>query len=251
MPAKSVFEIYAREYDLMTNAVAREKYHQKEVQALVDRFRPQSVLDAGCASGLTALLFARQGVETVGLDRSRAMIEVAKDTRGDSSLPLSFRTGRFEKLPKTLTSRFDLVVCLANSISGLDNMRDLRVALKGFSRVLRPGGTLLLQALNYASIKEGEIFPIKATNNDGIIYTRYSRRVGKRLEIHVTRLDTNQDPMQFEPFCHEFDNFTADQVIKTATSAGFVRVSKFADLYLKRKYSKSCRDLVLVCSKSG
>ncbi len=251
MPAKSVFEVYAREYDLMTNAAAREKYHQKEVQSLIDRFQPRSVLDAGCASGLTALLFARQGIETVGLDHSRAMIEVAKETRGGEELPLSFRTGSFEKLPKTLTGRFDLVVCLANSISGLDSMADLRIALKGFLRVIRPGGTLVVQALNYASIKEGEIFPIKATNNDGIIYTRYSRRIGKRLEIHVTRLDANKEPIQFEPFCHEFDNFTVDQVVKAADTAGFAGVSKFADLYLKKIYSKSCRDLVLVCSKAG
>ncbi len=56
----SAFEKYAHEYDLITNAAQREKYHQKEVDALIARFRPRSVLDAGCASGLTAMLFARR-----------------------------------------------------------------------------------------------------------------------------------------------------------------------------------------------
>jgi ubiquinone/menaquinone biosynthesis C-methylase UbiE len=249
MKSKSVFDVYAHEYDFITNAAARESYHTREIQALIDRFHPTSVLDAGCASGLTSLLFAKQGIKTVGLDRSRKMIEVAKATRGDANLPLSFRVGHFERLPKTLNGRFDLIVCLANSISGLDSVAGLRVALAGFHRVLVSGGSLVLQALNFAAIREGELFPIKVTRNAGIVYTRYSRRIGKRLEVHVTRLDLNADPPGFEPFCHQFYNFTVDEIAKAAKRAGFVRPERFEDLYLSRRYGRKSRDLVLVVRK--
>ena len=127
---KSVFEEYAHEYGLLTNERARRVNHLKEVGALIDRFHPTSVLDAGCAIGLTSALFAGQGVTAVGLDRSRRMIAQAKKNYTETRLPLSFRTGNFERLPKALTGKFDMVVCLANSISGVGTRREL--SLRGY-----------------------------------------------------------------------------------------------------------------------
>ncbi len=126
MPAKtsdrSVFDIYAHEYDLITNAAEREKYHKKEVAAIIKRFKPETALDAGCATGLTSTLLAEIGIATVGLDSSEAMIKVATKKAKGQKLPLEYRLGRFENLPTSMTKRFDLVVCLANSISGVPTL---------------------------------------------------------------------------------------------------------------------------------
>ncbi|MDH4035612.1 MAG: methyltransferase domain-containing protein, partial [candidate division Zixibacteria bacterium] len=156
----SVFEKYAHEYDLITNAVERVNYHQKEVDALITRFAPATVLDAGCANGLTSELLARRGVNTVGLDCSRRMIQAAREKCDSKNLPLSFRVGNFERLPKSMHSEFDLVVCLANSISGVSSVAGVRKTLKNFYAVLKPGGWLVMQMLNYSSMKEGTLFPI-------------------------------------------------------------------------------------------
>lgn len=246
---KSVFELYAHEYDLITNAKQREKYHAKEVSAIIKKFRPTSVLDAGCASGLTTMLFARKGIETVGLDRSRKMIEVAKEKFAKSGFPISFRYGRFEALPKSLHGKFDLVVCLANSISGVGSVPILKKSLRGFHDVLRPGGSLVLQLLNYASIKEGEVRPIRVTENNGIVYGRYSIRRGKKLAVHVIRLEMNVNPPGFEPFCHEFDNFDPNQITKAVAASGLVSQRKYADLYLSKRFTRSSRDLVVITSR--
>jgi len=216
---------------------------------MTERFKPTSVLDAGCASGLTTMLFARNGIETGGLDRSRKMIEVANKKFVKSSYPMSFRRGSFEALPKNLHGKFDLVVCLANSISGADSVSVLKKSLRGFHDVLRPGGSLVLQLLNYASIKEGEVRPIRVTENEGIVYGRYSIRRGKKLAVHVIRLDMNDNPPKFEPFCHEFENFDPDQITKAAAASGLVSLRKYADLYLSKRSAKSSRDLVVVASR--
>jgi SAM-dependent methyltransferase len=242
MPAKrsaSVFEQYAHEYDLITNAKQREQYHQKEVDALIERFSPTRVLDAGCASGLTAMLFARRGVAAVGLDRSQRMIEVARGKFGDTDLPLEFRRGEFERLSKKLHDSFDLVVCLANSVSGVTTLAGLRKTLKNFRAILKPGGHLVVQMLNYAAVKEGALFPIRATENDGIVYQRFSERRGSRVCVYVTRLDLNRKLLDYEVFRHEFDNYDVDTINRLVTQTGFTEVRKFGDLYMKKRFGRS------------
>lgn len=246
MKQKSVFEKYAHEYDLITNAKQRAKYHEKEVDALIQRFSPTHVLDAGCASGLTSVLFARKMIQIVGLDRSRPMLQVARSKYGSLGLPLTFAQGKFEKLPKRLHNKFDLVVCLANSISGVDTLTNLRAAMKGFQAVLVPGGHLVIQMLNYKAVTEDVLLPIKATRNDNIVYVRYARRQGRRYSVHLVRLDLATDPIGFEPFCNDFDNFTYDEVTKAMKVAGFIGIKRYADLYLKTPFKKSGRDVVIV-----
>lgn len=246
---ESVFETYAHEYDLITNAAQREIYHTKEVRAVIDRFQPERVLDAGCATGLTAMLFARAGVTAVGLDKSRPMLTQAAKKYADQDLPLSFQLGQFEKLPKKLHSRFELVVCLANSISGVETLSGLRRSMKSFYDVLVPDGSLVLQMLNYKAVKADTLLPIKATHNDGLVYERFSERRGRSLFVYVTRADFGQSPPQFEIFRHEFDNFEPEQVLTALEGAGFKNIRKFANLHFTKRFSKTSRDLVITADR--
>ena len=246
---KSVFEVYAHEYDLITNAKQREPNHIKEVSALINKFHPKSVLDAGCAAGLTSMLFAKQGVEAVGLDISRPMLEQCHKKYDKTELPFSFCYGDFESLPKKLYNRFDMVACLANSISGVSTVAGLGRSFMSFYKVLKPNGILVLQMLNYTSMKEDIIFPIKATENNGIIYERFSERQKNKLFVYVTRFDMEQNPLKFEVFRHQFDNYTPDQVMKKIKLAGFKKTKKYGNLLLNKKFLKSSRDLVITAVK--
>lgn len=241
----SVFEVYAHEYDLVTNAAQREPRHAEEVAAITKRFKPTKVLDAGCASGLTTLLFARQGIETIGLDRSKKILDVAKRKRQPKKLPISYRYGAFQKLATALHGQFDLVVCLANAIAGVDTVQGLNAALWNFFAVLRPGGHLVLQMLNYAAVEEGTLMPVKATENKGIVYERFSERQGKTLSLYVTRADFGQKPPKFEVFRHRFENFTPKQVIASTRRAGFRDLREYGDLFLRKRFGPRSRDLVI------
>lgn len=246
MKTQSVFEKYAQEYDILTNAAARIKPHREEVQALIDRFRPGRVLDAGCAVGLTASLFAEQGVKAVGLDRSRSMIVEARKKYAGTRLPLSFRTGSFERLPHSLDDRFDLVVCLANSISGVGTLANLKLSFAGFFRMLRPAGALVLQSLNLAALRDGEVLPVKATQEGQIGYLRFARRRNDRYELTVVRIDMTTSPFQFEVFSHEFDSFSVDQLARALRQTGFGRIQRYGDLAMTKPFGTKSRDIVLV-----
>ena len=63
----SFFDVYAHEYDALTDASNRKTPHEREVKAMINYFEPSSVLDAGCATGLTGYLFAKNNISTTPL----------------------------------------------------------------------------------------------------------------------------------------------------------------------------------------
>ena len=92
-------------------------------------------LDAACGTGRQASLLHSLGCTTVGVDRSEAMIAVARE-----KLPeVRFEIGDVEHVPFDDES-FDLaVVSLA-----LCHLSDPGDAVTELARVLRPGGTLVI-----------------------------------------------------------------------------------------------------------
>jgi len=246
---RSFFESYPDEYDALTDAAAREKPHEREVTALIEKFRPKAVLDAGCATGLTSRLFARRGIRSVGLDRVKPMLEIARDISPFDKGLLSYKVGHFEKLPKSMTGEFDLVVCLANALGGVGTMANLKKTLANFYRVLVPGGHLVVQMLNFEAVAAGKIMPVRATRKGSVIYQRFSERRSKRLYLYVTRLDMGAKPPKFEVFRHEMDNFTPSEVTNAMRRAGFKKIERYSDLFLSKKFVRWSRDLVITARR--
>ena len=87
--------------------------------------------------------------------------------------------------------------------------------------------------------------PIKATENNGLIFERFSERRSNRLAVYVTRLDLTQKPPKYEIFRHEFDNFSVDQVLSAVNKTGFKNIRKYGHLLLTERFKKSSRDLVI------
>ncbi len=241
----SFFDKYAEEYDWLTDAGNRIAAHRKEVDALIARFSPTRVLDAGCATGLTASLFASKGVETIGLDRSRLMLAIAKRKYESANLPLSFRYGSFEALPSGLNNSSDLVVCLANSIVGVETIPNLNRSLRCFYRALRPGGYVVLQALNIDALSDEQVMPVRTTEHDGVLHTRFLERVGRRSILYILRVDKRIAPPRAEFFRNVSMSFTPDLLVEALAHAGFVNVRKHADLALTRRFSSKSRDIVI------
>ncbi|MFT4183767.1 MAG: class I SAM-dependent methyltransferase [Rhizobium sp.] len=96
-------------------------------------------LDVGCGEGRFCRMLRQQGIRTVGIDPTEALIAQARhrDPEGD------YRTGRAEDL-QLPDGFFDLVVTYLSLI----DIPDLPGAVSEMVRVLKPGGTLLIANLN-------------------------------------------------------------------------------------------------------
>lgn len=102
------------------------------------------ILDAGCGAGRLAREVARRGYSVFGMDYSYGMIERANNIcNHEDKHRVELLQGDVESIPFG-DSSFDLIVCLGviTYLNSEDN------ALDELVRVLRPGGTLILSAIN-------------------------------------------------------------------------------------------------------
>jgi len=100
----------------------------------------ERVLDAGTGTGHTALAFARQAATVVAVDFTENMLAQGRQLAQEQGLTnVDFRLGDAEAVPAE-TNEFDLVV----SRYSAHHWPHPQQALREFVRVLKPGGTLLM-----------------------------------------------------------------------------------------------------------
>jgi SAM-dependent methyltransferase len=98
--------------------------------------RPRA-LDAGCGTGLQTAVLAELGYEAHGMDLSAGLLEVARR----KPAPGALTRGDLHALPYA-AGVFDAATCCGSTLSFVD---DAGRALAELSRVLRPGGLLLVE----------------------------------------------------------------------------------------------------------
>lgn len=112
-------------------------YERPATLALLPEVAGKRVLDAGCGPGVYSEWLLDHGAEVVGLDVSSRMVAIAKErTGGRADVHVADLGG---PLPFLADASFDLVVCPLV----LEYIRDWRVPLGEFHRLLRPGGHLV------------------------------------------------------------------------------------------------------------
>lgn len=248
----SFFEKYASEYDAMTEAHLREPKHRIEVEAMIARYSPKTVLDAGCGTGLTTRLFAEKGIEAVGIDSSAEMIRLAKEKSGPAYSNVRFVTARFESMPREFNHSFDLIACIGNSISGVPTDSMLDRTFRSFRRVLKPSGWLILQMLNPAVIRKGETFGVKVSRSGDLLYHRFATRPDDRVFLNVIRTDLSTTPPSFEAFVHSYRLLSVSQFSTRLRKAGFDRVAAYSSLsFTPTSRSSPSRDLVIVARRTS
>ena len=114
----------------------------------------RSVLDLGCGSGEHSRFLAREGFRAVGLDRSEAMLEQARERPLPSNL--QFVLGEAQQAERLVEGAFGAAICLGNTLPHLKERADLENAFRGLSILLEPRGVLLFQILNYERFSIGE-----------------------------------------------------------------------------------------------
>ncbi len=139
------------EYDVMVNWQERLQKEAPFLQGLLRRAGARRVLDVGCGTGRHAIHLADLGFEVVGADPSAEMVERARENaRGKARV--RFVQAGFGGLRQAAEGTFDAVLCLGNTLPHIRSQSELVEALGDIAGVLRQGGLLVIQQLNYDRI---------------------------------------------------------------------------------------------------
>ena len=104
--------------------------------ALVDSYRPDAVLDAGCGTGRVAIELSRRGFFVVGVDVDPVMLEVAHAKAPD----LTWVEGDLTDPELEFGRAFDVVVLAGNVLIFVPTGTEGRV-IANAARWLAPGGS--------------------------------------------------------------------------------------------------------------
>ena len=114
--------------------------------------RPGSVLDAACGTGVNAAALARRGFRVHATDGSHAMVHAAAARFQREQLGIPVAQCLWADLPVTVGERFDVVLCIGNSLVHAAGHDAMVQALIGLRRMARPGGHVVIDSRNWEKL---------------------------------------------------------------------------------------------------
>lgn len=120
-----------------------------------------SICDFGCGPGLYTSRFAEKGAKVTGIDFSRRSIEYAKNVAKQKCLEIDYVNQNY--LSYETDKRFDLITMIMCDYCALSPEQREKL-LKIFYKILKPGGSILLDAYTLESYKKREEHSLYETN---------------------------------------------------------------------------------------
>jgi SAM-dependent methyltransferase len=170
------YEMLAADYDWMFDddalAHGRAINHPATARLLARISHTSTVLDAACGTGVDAAVLARRGFTVWASDGSEAMAEAAAARFRQERLAVPVLHSRWADLPAATGERFDVVLCIGNSLVHAAGRDAMVQALAGLRQMARSGGHVVVDSRNWEKLHaERQIVQVA----DRVV-TRWGRR---------------------------------------------------------------------------
>jgi len=141
------------------------------------------VVELGCGSGATAAALSAAGHRVIGIDASRAMIEIARARAPQAR----FRSGSWTNAE---VPECDCVLAIGEVFGYVGAARGTKSELQDlFGRVrasISPGGYFVFDLATPGRVPGGEASSYRVGDDWAILYTAQEDKVGERLQRRIT-----------------------------------------------------------------
>jgi len=216
------------------------------------------LLDAGCGSGRHAATLAERGYRVTAADASTDMIRYARRVAREQGVRVRLVRASFAELPKKAGGPFDGVLCIGNSLPLAGSAPGVRSAVRSFARLLRPGGHLLIQVINFARMHHelqhgGCVRGPHVLRSRGREYVSFKvfHAAGRQVTMTGVTLWKEAGAWKHEVFRGRLYPIDAAPLCRWLRAAGF-RILKRLGSYAGEPYAAAhSPDLILICERTG
>jgi glycine/sarcosine N-methyltransferase len=231
----------------------------REIPVFVEVFGPPGklgLLDAGCGSGRQAATLAKKGYRVTAIDSSADMLRFARRVARQERARVRFVHATYAELARRVRGPLDGVYCIGNSLAVGGSERGVQAALTNFARVLRPGGRLFIQIINYAQVRRqaahgGCVRGPTVTTVDGREYVslKVFHMAGEQVTVTGVTLWKEGTAWRRETFQGHLHAIEAAPLTRWLKAAGF-RVLKRLGSYAGEAYdAQKSGDLIVVAER--
>ncbi len=202
------------------------------------------ILDVPCGQGRHAHLLAEAGYRVDALDYSKDLLRIAV-ARGQGP-NLRYRQGDMRRLPLRWSGRFDAVVNLFTSFGFFFDPNDDARVVHEFSRVLRPGGTLVWHGGSRDGVMARFLAKDWWETSDGTMVAH--GRTFDPLSGVLTIRSSFRGPAGNGEREHRIRLYTATRLAELCAQAGLVVTQAF-DAWEPRPLRRTSSEMLLVARK--
>ncbi|MFZ1730731.1 MAG: class I SAM-dependent methyltransferase [Bacteroidota bacterium] len=237
------YNTLADQYDGMTRFEDRLAKQRPILSSMLMRFPARRAIDLGCGTGVHAIALAQMGVKVTGVDISNGMLDQARTNAENTGLNVRFKKGDF--LTPITKTRFDLLLCLGNSLPHIASRDELTKVFKHWRQLCARDGVLIIQLLNYERVleKRERIVNIRRDGDDTII--RFYDFLDDALQFNILTLQENGSEISHTLQSTRLTPFTEEDIIAAAFAADFSAEQSYGSLSFDPLTDESA-DLVVV-----
>ncbi len=159
-----------------------------------------SLADVGCGTGSLIRSLAKVYRKTAGLDPDHSMLEVARAKAHVAPVSTWFiQAGMLELVAELGRHSTDRLICFGNTLPHLNNETEVSEFVRQAALVLKPGGLLMLQIINYDRIFDQNLQGLPTIEDDEIRFERIYRYEPGSIHVRfITRLKLKKSGLEVE-----------------------------------------------------
>ncbi len=247
----SITEFYdhlASDYDLMTNPGARFSKEQENFKEIIKRYSIRTALDAGSGTGFHSLLLASFGVDVTAVDISGEMLSRLQKNASDTNYTISTVQSSFQTLGEVVTSTFDAVFCLGNTLAHIPK-NELPEVLTIFKKLLNEHGVLVIQMLNYDLILNKRERIVNITERENKTFIRFYDFLGSTLGFNILTIGKQGTTITHTLQTTELYPIKVAEMQEVVHSIGWNNIERYGSFALTPFDPEMSRDVIFILQK--
>jgi len=239
------YDSLSTDYDLMVNASSYISA-RKEILKRFIKENYRSAADIGCGTGNDAVALALNGLKVTGFEPSADMLLKAKRKSAEYGCRIDFVNAPASLIKRNFDGKFDLVVSLGNALANM-NPSELRNSLKRMRAVMKAGGTLLIQLLNYTNLRKENKRIVNVTESGGRIFFRFYDFLPGSLCFNILAAD-RENLKNHKLISTRLYEYRKNELSVLLKQAGFKNIKYHSDFSLNTFSASSSKDLIITAN---